>query len=383
MINAVDLTLLIGPGVPVPALPPVVTALEGVQVTSATDRAGFQLTFSIGTSSLIQTVLLPAGYFDPIVTRVIVMVTVKGLPQVLIDGVVTRHELSPSNEPGKSTLTVTGEDLTALMGLVEMPFMRFPAQPVPVRVLQILAKYAAFGIVPIVIPPVIPGMSNPLRELPTQRGTDLDYIRELAGNAGYVFYLEPGPAPGMNLAYFGPDVRIPIPQPALAINLDGHSNVDSLTFSLDGLAKKVVVLQTLDPVTEKILLSLPVPNVSILRPPLGARLTPPVKVEFSREYASLDISEAIGRALALSFASSDAITASGSLDVMRYGRTLRSRMLVGVRGAGLAYDGLYYVNSVNHDIKRGSYKQSFSLSRDGLVSPTPVVPALDPLGVVA
>jgi hypothetical protein len=49
-------------------------------------------------------------------------------------------------------------------------------------------------------------------------------------------------------------------------------------------------------------------------------------------------------------------------------------MLVGVRGAGLAYDGLYYVNSVTHNLKRGSYKQNFALSRDGLISPTPVVP---------
>ena len=44
-----------------------------------------------------------------------------------------------------------------------------------------------------------------------------------------------------------------------------------------------------------------------------------------------------------------------------------------MRGAGLAYDGHYYVNSVTHDIKPGEYKQSFSLSRDGLISPTPVL----------
>ena len=351
-------------------------------MTSGTDRAGFQLTFAMGTTSILQTALLPAGFFDPIVTRVIVMVTVRGLPQVLIDGVITRHEMSPSNEPGKSTLTVTGEDLTALMDLAEMPFMRFPAQPVNVRVMAMLAKYAAFGIVPIVIPPVIPGTTNPLEELPTQRGTDLSYIRELASNAGYVFYIEPGPAPGMNLAYFGPDVRIPIPQPALAINADAASNVESVSFSLDGLAKKIIVLSVLDPATKKIPIPLPVPNVSVLRPPLGARPTPPAKLEFSHEHAALDIPEAVGRALALSFAASDAITASGSLDVMRYGRPLRSRMMVGVRGAGLGYDGLYYVNSVTHDIKRGGYRQSFSLSRDGLVSPTPVVP-VGPLGVVA
>ena len=47
---------------------------------------------------------------------------------------------------------------------------------------------------------------------------------------------------------------------------------------------------------------------------------------------------------------------------------------MGVRGAGLAYDGLYYVKSVTHDIKKGEYKQSFTLSRNALISTTPMVP---------
>jgi hypothetical protein len=51
-------------------------------------------------------------------------------------------------------------------------------------------------------------------------------------------------------------------------------------------------------------------------------------------------------------------------------------MLVGVRGAGISYDGLYYVESVTHNLKRGEYKQNFTLSRDGLISQLPVVPAL-------
>jgi hypothetical protein len=58
---------------------------------------------------------------------------------------------------------------------------------------------------------------------------------------------------------------------------------------------------------------------------------------------------------------------------MRYGHILKSRLLVGVRGAGLTYDGMYYVDSVTHDIKPGEYKQNFTLSRDGLISNTPVV----------
>jgi hypothetical protein len=373
MLKGVHLQLMIGPAVPIPAPKPVTDALQSVQVTSSTAQSGFQLTFAVSKQSPLLTTMLPAGYFDPMVTRVIVIAIVNGFPNVLVDGIVTRQELTPSNEPGQSTLTVTGEDLSVLMDVVEMPFMRYPGMPVPVRVLAILAKYAAFGIVPVVIPPIVFDVPIPIDKIPTQQGTDRQYVKQLASQAGYVFYVEPGPAPGSSIAYFGPDVRIPVPQPALNVNMDAHTNVESLTFSLDGLSKKIVVFTIFDPATHKIPIPIPVPNISILRPPLGARLTPPSKVEFPGYGSELTPLEAAEQILGLVFAASDSITVSGSLDVLRYGHVLRSKMLVGVRGAGIAYDGLYYVNSVTHTLKRGEYKQSFQLSRDGLISLTPKV----------
>ena len=47
-----------------------------------------------------------------------------------------------------------------------------------------------------------------------------------------------------------------------------------------------------------------------------------------------------------------------------------------MRGAGPAFDGLYYVKSVTHKIKRGEYKQNFTLTRNGLVSTVPTVRAM-------
>jgi hypothetical protein len=373
MLGGLQLSLMIGPGLPAPAPPAVIEALDAVQVTSGTQTSGFQLTFKVGKTSALQTVMLPAGFFDPIITRVVIIATVNGLPNVLMDGVITRQEVSPSNEVGKSTLTVTGEDLSRLMDLVEMPFMRYPAMPVVARVYAVLAKYAVFGIAPIAIPPFIPDFPNPLDEIPSQTGTDLAYIKQLASNAGYVFYVEPGPAPGSSIAYFGPDIRIPAPQPALNIDMDAQTNVESLSFSLDGTAKKMVVVTIMDPVTHKIPIPIPVPDINLFHPPLGARPTPPARVEFACGMAPLGPAEAANRILGILMSGQDAITGSGSLDVLRYGHVLRSRMTVGVRGAGLAYDGLYYVNSVTHNIKHGEYKQSFNLSRDGLISNTPAV----------
>ena len=73
-------------------------------------------------------------------------------------------------------------------------------------------------------------------------------------------------------------------------------------------------------------------------------------------------------------AATDPVTASGSLDVTRYGRPLSARSLVGVRGGGLAHDGLWFVKSVTDTLGRGSWKQSFQLARDGMVANLPAVP---------
>jgi hypothetical protein len=374
MLDGAYLTLLIGPAVPVPAPLHVMEALEGISITSSgRDRSGFQLTFTLGKTSLLQNALLPAGYLDPIVTRVIVIVTLKGVPTVLADGIVTRQEVAPSDTAGQSKLTVTGEDLSVLMDLVQI-HMAYPAMPDAAVVAVILAKYAAFGIIPVVIPPLpADSADSPTTRFNHQTTTDLQHIRTLASRAGYIFQVQPGPAPFTSIAYFGPYAPLPVVQPALNVNFDAHTNVESLNFSLDGLAKKVVVVTVFDPATRRVPIPIPVPNVSILHPPLGLRLTPPAKIEFPSELSNLAPTEAAKRIFGLLWDNADAVTANGSLDVARYGFILRSRMLVGVRGAGPTYDGLYYVNNVTHTLKRGEYKQSFSLSRDGLISNTPVV----------
>ena len=376
MFDGIHLTLLIGPlAVPLPAPLPLVEALQSVQVNSGRDRTGFQLKFTLSKTSLIQTALLPAGFFDPIITRVVVIVTFMGVPQVICDGVVTRHEMSPSSEAGQSTLTLTGEDLSVLMDVVEFK-LPYPALPDAGKIALILSKYAMFGIIPMVIPPIVDTVKIPTDGFESQTGTDLSYIKGLASRCGYTFYIEPGPVPLTSIAYFGPDVRIPIPQPALSINMDWATNVESLSFSLDGLSKKITVITILDPITKKIPIPIPLPNIDVFKPPLGLRLTPPAKIKFADDMANLPPDEAAKRAFGLLRDGADAISGSGSLSVPRYGSILRARLLVGVRGAGISYDGMYYVESVTHSLKRGEYKQNFTLSRDGLISQTPVVFAL-------
>jgi hypothetical protein len=100
----------------------------------------------------------------------------------------------------------------------------------------------------------------------------------------------------------------------------------------------------------------------------------PPRIEKLANTAHLSAPQALMAGLAYASQHSDSVFGNGKLDVARYGRLLKSRQLVGVRGAGLPYDGLYYVKNVTHEIERGSYKQSFSLARNALISTVPQVP---------
>ncbi len=376
MLKGIHLTLMIGPAVPVIAPKVVMDALNSIQVTNSKDRSGFQVSFSVSNSSVLLTTMLPAGYFDPIVTRVIIIATLNGVPNVLMDGLVTNHELSPSSEPGKSTLTITGEDISLAMDLVEL-IIPFPAMPDYVKILTLFAPFAFLGIVPVVIPPIISPIQIPIQGWEAQvKKTTKEYLNFLASRCGYVFFVQAGPLPGQNIGYFGPDINLPIPQPALSINMDAHSNVEALSFSLNGMAKKINIYTIFDPVTYKVPIPIPVPNINVLKPPLGLRPLPPSKIAFADDGAKLAPDKAAQKIIGDLISSANnppSVTGNGSLDVLRYNGLLRARMLVGVRGAGLTYDGMYYVDSVTHNIKPGEYKQNFTLSRDGVISNTPRV----------
>lgn len=365
------MTLLMGPKLAVPVPAAVTDALQSVQVTTAAGQAsGFQLTFAMSKASLLNRVLLPTGVLDPGV-RVIVMVVVNGRPSVLTDGIVTRQDVAPGAGPGGSTVTLTGEDLTAVMDMRERTAC-YPGMSSDEQVKGVVRHYAGYGIVPLAVPPVLREVPSPTERIQVQTDTDLGYVKTLAAQAGHVFYLEPGPVPGTSTAYWGPEIRIGVPQLALSVDMDAHANVESLSFAFDGRARTQMTVTVMEPFTRR-QIPVPVPDVGLLRPPLAARRARALREAPVPDTAKLTPLGAALAGLSMTAEASDAVIGQGRLDVLRYGRVLKARSLVGVRGAGPAYDGLFYVRSVTHDIKRGEYKQSFTLARDGLVSQTPVV----------
>jgi hypothetical protein len=370
------LTMLIGPTIPIPAPPAFLEALESVEVShSDAGRSGFQITFRAGRSrtDVLDYALLASPLLRPF-SRVVLVVTFNVVPQVLFDGVITEQQLSPSNQPGASTLTITGEDVSAMLDLEEKS-VEHPAQPELVIALKIIASYAQYGLIPAVFPPPSIDIPLPIERTPVQQGTDLGYLQQMASRFGYVFYITPGPAPLTNTAYWGPPVRAGAPQRAITINMGPNSNATIPNFRYDGLATTRVAGQVQD---RRLNSTVPVQTFASTRLPLVSQPAWATQTNTrTRQFrhSGLDTMQAYTRAQAETDASTDnVIRVSGQLDAARYEAILQPRGLVGLRGAGYSYDGLYYVQSVTHNIRKGAYTQNFTLTRDGLGSITPVVP---------
>jgi hypothetical protein len=376
MLKGIDLTLMIGPVVPLPVSKDVLDALISVEVMARTEQAsGFQLKFILSKNSPLQTIFLVAGGAQIPLVRVLILVTINGSTEVLMDGVMTNHEVTGGSAKESPVLTISGEDLSRVMDYIDFTgLFQYPAMPPEARVLLILAKYAFLGVVPLVIPSVLIDVPIPVDRIPIHQGTDYCYLNKLADEAGYVFYVEPGPTPGASVGYWGPPVKVGLSQPALNIDMDAQTNVETLSFSFNTQKATLPILVIQESVT-KLPIPIPIPEITPINPPLG--LIPPLslKVDKLDKTGKLTPVEAALRGLSIAAKRADAVSATGSLDVLRYGQVLKTRRLVGVRGAGLAFDGLYFVDSVTHHLKRGAYTQDFTLTRNGLISTVSRVPS--------
>lgn len=374
MVKGFHFTLMIGPVFPQPVSPTVLEALNSVTVTTNSDSgSGFQLEFTLSNRSPLQTLFLLSSAAPIPLVRVVIIMTVKGTPEVLMDGVMTNHEITPGADAAHSILTVTGEDLSRVMDYIDLTGVSFPGMAPEARVLLIVAKYAVFGIRPLVVPSVLIDVPIPTERIPVQKGKDLCYVRSLAAEVGYVFYVEAGPEPGRSVAYWGPEIKVGAPQKALSINFDADTNIETVSCNFQSQDRTMPVVVIQNPAT-KATIPIPVPDITPLNPPLG--LFPPIPMGFERITTSAKFSPIRAATIALTQAarSAEAVTATGSLDVTRYGQVLKARRLVGLRGVGTAFDGLYYVKSVTSKIRRGEFKQDFTLSRNGIVSTLSHVP---------
>jgi hypothetical protein len=351
-----------------------IDALQSIEVTNTDEgRDGFQITFAVGRTGVKEMMDYPL-LKDTLVNtfiRIIIKISIGTMERVLIDGIITNHELNPSNDPGQSILTITGEDISVMMDMEEKSETH-ANQPDAAIVAKIILSYAQYGLVPIIIPPDSIDVPSITDRVPSQQGTDLEYIKELSHLHDYTFYIEPTSTIGVNNAHWVPTkfLLTGIPQKVLSINMGADTNVTSINFQQNALKPTAVEGDIQDKFTN---LKVPLRISSSLRPTLST-ISPllanhrNLRTRKLRDTGGLSVMQALSRIQAEVDKSADMISASGELDAGRYGSILHARKLVVLRGAGKTYDGLYYVKRVTHKIKRGQYLQNFILARDGLGS---------------
>ncbi len=370
----ISVGLYLGPGSPAPSW--MMSSLDSVAVVQS-DRApnGFQLTFTtprtpseVADYQALAASQLRAGQ------RIIVTAAVGALPQVLMDGFITRIQLQPAGVQSEARITVTGEDLSVMMDMHEYS-LEYPYMPDSVIAELILAEWGSLGVVPDVT--FSPTDAVSIFYVNQQVGTDRAYLNQLAAQNAYVFCIRPGPIVGQSRGYWGPPLRTETPQPALTVDANGFGSVISLSASLDATAPTVVYGFVQDTLT-----GLPLPAgtaFSTRTPPLAAQ--PQLDSSFAMQpvrlfdHQGLNILQAEIRAEAILNASTDqVVTLTGRLDALRYGSILVAPGVVGLRGVGYTFDGYYYVQKVTHSISRGAYIQEFALAREGTGSTIGVLP---------
>lgn len=377
-LSGINLSLLIGPAVPIPATPDIMQAFESLKIThDDKELSGFEVTFQAGRSGP-QDLLDYALMRNPLLkisNRVVIVVTFNAIPRVLMDGIITNRQLTPGGNPGETKITITGKDISCKMDIEEVS-AEHPAQPEPIIAAKIILTYVQYGMTPMVIPPLFLDIPIPIERIPVQTGTDFEFLTTLAKRFGYVFYVTPGPLPLSNTAYWGPPVRVGIPQKAITVDMGHDTNVDNINFNHDASKAKKVSGKVQDRQLNE---TFPIETFLSMRIPLA--LFPDqvvnhtnIRTEKQKCANGLTFSQAYGRAQGETDSSSDeVVTVTGDLDALKYGELLMPRKLVGLRGAGYMHDGFYYVKKITHNISKDSYKQNFVIAREGLGSTTPVV----------
>jgi hypothetical protein len=385
-------TLLMGATTPAVVPADLLGALTSIEVVQGSRcPSGFRLTFSADRYPPIQGViddypLFSEGLLDPFVRVQILVTPFEASTQVLIDGFITRQELT-IDENANSLITVLGEDVSVKMDLFEVS-AEFPTLTDSAIVTQILGNYSSLGITASVTAPS--GESAPSSWVPQQNSTDRYYVQMLAARHAFQFFVQPGASAGQNTAYWGPPVTTGDRQKALTTNIRGSNNLLKLSLSYDSLAPTVTYGSALD-LTQTPAVATPitvgsatqVPGLSSTAAiPSSASSLASTPSSFTSQLSTLALrgslllhpgltvtdAQNLGQAKTNRSAQELAVV-EGELDVDEYGAVLIAPGLVDLRGVGNRYDGSYYVKQATHVLNNingaWSYTERFVLTRGG------------------
>jgi hypothetical protein len=218
-----------------------------------------------------------------------------------------------------------------------------------------------------VVPPRILDVPAPT-DIAHQNGSDYAYVRSLAEQVGYRFTLDPGPAPGSSIAYWGPEPRDGDRRPSLVIDVSDAKTAAGLELRFDAAQRVAPEAIILHPAT-KTAIPIPAPAITALTPPLGRTVPPAHRRQRLRTTAKLTATAAVSQLLAVGARSAEAMSGRGVRELAKGQKGLRPGQIVEVRGAGNAFSGLFLVRRVRHVVTGTHHHQEFEIVRAGVGAP--------------
>ena len=142
---------------------------------------------------------------------------------------------------------------------------------------------------------------------------------------GYVFYLDPGPVPGVEQGVLGPgDPRRRAAAGAQRRRWTGRTTTSSLSLHASTRSSKELPIVFIQEPASKAPIPIPIPDITPLNPPLGLVPPLPPKIKFLKDTAKLNpLAAAMTRARLRGPALATRSSAPGTLDVARYGHVLQ------------------------------------------------------------
>lgn len=300
--------------------------------------------------------------------RVTVSVTVGTQTDTIMDGYISDIHIQTLEQTAQVKATFTGVDASYVMNLQPHCHVWNDGKTYE-EIAQTIITGAPYNLTA-VLPDSPVSTSSPPPSV-TQRGTDLQFLRELARRRGYEFYVLGG------TAYFRAPVLNGTPQKQIASNYGDKTNCDNVQIFVNGAAPTEVVAARMDRETGETVTAratsadtsqtamgttdvsdqrgygVPPTRTVIRRPPAGNQtdLTTYLQGVMSSRTFWIKI--------------------SGTLNAMRYGAILRSRKLVSYVGMAKTFDGNYYVRKVVHTMTPQTYRMEFEAVRNRLGEAAP------------
>jgi hypothetical protein len=276
---------------------------------------------------------------------------------ILVRGPVTGQRAHLSGEGDTSWLDVLGGDRTLEMGR-EAKIASWSAMRASDAVSAILAGHSF-------IPEVTSTgtVFSPTGHDLVQRGTDLEFVRRLARQHGFLFWLGVTPV-GLEVAHFAPPPVTGSPDATLSLHVDG-ATLDQLDLEWDADRPTSTTSAGLDVGTlEEV-------DASVSASPLAAMAGKGLAAANGGRHSTLTVAPG-DDAATLTGPGRDVLTeadlfvrARAATTFDRVGTVLHAHRLVALNGLGRRHSGTWLVASVRHLIDAVSHRMECTLVRNG------------------